>query len=103
MQCSSGSPWSFLVVTEINKCDVTSPVWIFFLLSDIHFDIFVLRDGPPVTVQQILEFVTCPINLCRVLNESNLNGISCAPCEYGVSTYSLLIFRKKFDFASFSV
>ena len=35
--------------------------------------------------------------------ECNLNQISCVPCEYGVSTYSLLIFRKKFYFASFSV
>ena len=43
----------------------------------------------PGTVRQILEFVHCPIRLHGVSNVCNLNGISGAPCEYGVSTYSL--------------
>ena len=43
----------------------------------------------PGAVRQILEFVHCNIRLRGVLNVCNLNGISGAPCEYGVSTYSL--------------
>ena len=61
--------------------DTVRPVWIFFLLSDVHFDIFPRRNGPSVTVRQSFEFVPCPINFCGVLNECNLNGICCAPCE----------------------
>ena len=41
---------------------------------------------PSVTVWHLFEYVHSPINLCVVLNECNLNEISCAPCEYGAST-----------------
>ena len=39
-----------------------------FLGLNIHFDIFARRNGPSVTVQQIFEFVDCPINLNGVSN-----------------------------------
>ena len=61
----------------------------FFLGLNVHFDTFARRNCPSVTVGRIFEFVHCPINLCSVLNKCNLNGISCVPCEKGVSTYSL--------------
>ena len=49
----------------------------FFLGLNVHFDMFVHRNGPSVTVQQIFEFVHCPFNLA----EFQINGISCVPCE----------------------
>ena len=60
-----------------------------FLGLNVHFDIFSSRNGPSVTVRWIFEFVHLPISLNGVSNVCNLNGISCAPCEYRVSTYSL--------------
>ena len=60
-----------------------------FLGLNVHFYIFPSRNGPPVTVRRIFEFVHCPISLDGVSNVCNLNGISCAPSEFRVSTYSL--------------
>ena len=58
----------------------TSIDFIFIIRRTLcHFDIFPRRNGPSVTVQQIFEFVPCLINLCRVLNECNLNG-GCTTC-----------------------
>ena len=66
----------------LNLSNVKIPVWILFLLSDVLFYIFPRRNGfnsPSVTVRRIFEFVLCPINLCLVLNECNLNG-GCTTC-----------------------
>ena len=45
-------------------------------------------ERPSVTVRRILEFVHFRMNLHDISNKCNLNKISCAPCEYGASTYS---------------
>ena len=74
---------------ESPEVTATAGGCISFLGLNIHFDIFAHRNGPSVTVKRIFEYVHYPIGLSGISNECNLNGISCAPCEYGVSTYSL--------------
>ena len=71
--------------------------------SNVHPWYIWAEKGPSVTARRIYEFVHFLMNFPGISNECNLNEISCAPCEYGASTYSWQIFRKKFDFASFSV
>ena len=68
----------------------------FFLGLNLHFDIFARRNGPSVTVRRIFEIVHCPINLGGVSNESNLNGISCAPCDQAVNKGLVPIYYKYF-------
>ena len=79
------------------------PYEFFILGSNVHLRHICMVNGPSVTAWRIFKFVHCPINLHSISNECNLNEISSEPVEYGVSTYSLQIFCKKFDFASFSV
>ena len=62
----------------------TAQYGFFFLGLNVHFDRFSCRNCLSVTVGRIFEFVHCPINLCGVSNECNLNGISYGPCELGV-------------------
>ena len=61
-------PCSFIAIPEKIGGRAARQYGFFFLLSNIHFDIFALRNGPSVTMQRIFEFVHCPINLRFVLN-----------------------------------
>ena len=95
-----------IVLPTLTGLPSVTPVWI-FLFKINHTSLTYLHGKRPIshyaTVWGLFEFVKCPINLCGNSNECNLNEISWVSFEYGVSTYPLSIFFKKFDFASFSV